>query len=205
MINNKKFAISLLALAAIAIPASALDDRRYDHKPRHVNSFLGIDLNLGALRISNNDRGYRHKRYQQPRVFVALANDRRYKNYELSRFQEIVRSRFAKASRGDFQLVSSPRHADIVIRLERDKWGKAYRKYMKASRKGQYSDHFGRRAKMIDRVTDRLLYRAHDIYKKSYRNARYDRDDRRRRDDRYSSRRDDRYYSHRNDRRNNDY
>lgn len=196
MTHFKTIAVSLVALAAVAVPASAQDHREHETRHNQIKPYFGVNLNLGNIRISSYGSGRGYRRYQSPRIYIALESGHRSHDHALARFQEIVRSRFAQTARGDFRLVSSPRHADIVIRLDRDDWGKAYRRYAKASKSGHRSDHFGRGTKMIDRVAERLLYRAYDMRDRSYRSVRYDRDDRYGRH--HDDRRDRRYVQYRN-------
>lgn len=173
MRHLKTIAASIVALAAIAIPATALDHRNHQHKNHQPSSIqYGVDVNLGAVRISTrHSPRYSHRRAAPVRVFIALEADRRHKGHALARFQDNIRSQFSRAAQGDFHLVHSPRRADIVIRLDQDDWGRAYKRYMKSNRKG----HFDRSAKTVDRVASRLLERAYDIRSSSYRNVRYDR------------------------------
>ncbi len=197
MRHLKVIAASVVALAAIAIPATALDHRNHQHR-NHQRSDIqyGVDLNLGSVRLStHNSPRYSHRRAAPLRVFIALDTDRRHKGHALARFQESIRSQFSRSAQGDFHLVRGPRRADIVIRLDRDDWGRAFKRYSKANRKG----HYERSASTVNRIAGRALNRAYDIRSSSYRNVRYDRYDR---SDRYRNeysneyRRDIRYDVH---------
>lgn len=182
MTHLKTIAVSLVALAAIAIPATALDQR--DHRRNKIT--YGVDLNFGAMRISNYSPRYSHRRAQPVRVYIALETGRDGGMRGLNRFQSNIRGEFSRTAQGNFHLVNNPRRADIVIRLDQGEWGKAYRHYAKANRKGQYA----RADKAVYRVAARLLDRAYDIRGRDYRNVRYDRNDRysRHDDDRYGNR-----------------
>lgn len=192
MTHLKTIAVSLVALAAIAIPATALDHR--DHRRNKIT--YGVDLNFGAVRISNYSPRYSHRRAQPVRVYIALETGHHRDMRRLNRFQSNIRGQFARAAQGDFRLVNNPRRADIVIRLDQGEWGKAYRHYTKASRKGRYD----RADNAIYRVAARLLDRAYDIRGKDYRNVRYDRYEQRGRhhDDGYGNRRNAAYIQYRN-------
>lgn len=177
MRHLKTIAASLAALAAITIPTTALDHK--NHQPSNFQ--YGVDVNLGAVRISTrHSPRYSHRRAAPVRVYIALETDRHGNMRGLTRFQKNIRNQFSRAAQGEFHLVHSPRRADIVIRLDRDDWGRAFKRYSKANRKG----HYDRSAKTVNRVASRLLERAYDIKSSSYRNARYDRDGR---SDRYSN------------------
>ena len=188
MRHLKTIAASVAVLTAIAIPATALDHR--NHQPSSIQ--YGVDLNVGAVRISTrHSPRYSHRRAAPVRVFIALETDRRHKGQSLARFQKNIRSQFSRAAQGNFHLVHNPRHADIVLRLDRGEWGRAYGYFAVANRKGQY----GHANRAVYRVAAQLLNRAYDIRGRDYRNVRYDRNDRKERygrhdNDRYGSRRD---------------
>ena len=171
MRHLKTIAASIAVLTAIAIPATALDHR--NHQRSDIQ--YGFDINLGSVRLStHNSPRYSHRRAAPVRVFIALDADRRHKGQALARFQQNIHSQFSRAAQGDFHLVRSPRRADIVIRLDRDDWGRAFKRYSKANRRGHYESS----AKMVHKVAGRALERAYDIRNSSYRNVRYDRYDR---------------------------
>ena len=211
MTHIKTLAVSLFTLAAIAVPAAAVDHRDNGHKQSHINTSFGIDMNFGNLRISNSRPVYQN-RYQRPsRVYIVLDGGRNHRDHNFSRFQQSVRHGFARQARGRYELVSSPRHADFILRLGRDDWGSAYHHYARASKHGRYPQRYEMRGKMIDQVSHRLMTRAYDMRKKHYSHGRYGRyDDRRRsghdyykndRRDHHKSSRDDRYRSSDKDRR----
>lgn len=195
MRHLKVIAASVAVLTAIALPATALDQRNHQHK-NHQRSDIqyGVDVNFGAVRISTrHSPRYSHRRAAPVRIFIALEADRRHKGHALAQFQKNIRRQFSRAAQGDFHLVHSPRRADIVIRLDRDDWGRSFKRYSNANRKG----HFDRSDKMVNRVANRLLERAYDIRSSSYRNVRYDRDYRNNRKEWYSRHHDDRYSNRR--------
>ncbi len=183
MTHFKTIAVSLVALAAVAVPASAVNHRDNQHN----QITYGFDFNLGALRISNYSPRYNYSRVQAPRVYIELETNRHRDGHALNHFENDIRRQFSRAAQRDFQLVSNPRSADIVIRLDHDEWGHAYKHYLKANRNGRDE----RSDKVVGRVTARLLERAYDIRNSSYRNVRYDRGERYGRH--YDGRRDDRY------------
>lgn len=187
MTHLKTIAVSLIALAAVAVPASALDHREHETRHNQIKTHFGVDLNLGNIRISNYSPRYNHSRAQAPRVFIALEKSRRHNDRALNHFEKDIRRQFSRAAQRNFRLVGNPRRADILIRLDRDEWRKAYKHYSKANRKGRYEHG----SKAVNRVTARLLERAYDIRSSSYRNVRYDRDERN--DRHYDDRRDDHY------------
>ena len=193
MTRYKTFAVSLIALAAIATPASALDHKDHGRKHKYVNTHFGIDMNIGPLRISNYYSGNRYMRARTPLVYIELEGSRHRRDHQFSRFEDRVRYDFSRNSHGNFRIADSRRHADFVIRLDRDDWGRAYKRYTKAGHRGDYRDRRAMRSKMVEHVSHRLLSRANDMRKHHYKRARYDRYEGRR--DQYRSDRHDRQRS----------
>ncbi len=192
MTHLKTLAISFITLAAIALPATAVDHRDNDRKRSHITTHFGIDMNFGNLRISNYTPKYR-KNYQRPmRVYVSLEGGRIRGNQHLTRFQDRVRKDFSRDAGRNFQLVHNPRRADIVVRLDRDDWGRAYKRYVKAGKHGRHSNRHEQRTKMIDKVSYVALRKANNLRQRYYRSASYDRHNTYDRGGR------DRYYNERN-------
>lgn len=177
MIQIKTIAITLMTLAAVAVPASAASTSAADHRDNNnrVGISYGVNLNLGNMSIRAITSPIRNFKNSRPtRVYIALERDRRHNDYYLGRFEDSVRRGFEHSAHGNFDIVRSPSYADIVIRLDRREWASSYQRYVSAAKHGRYNQRYDMRSKMIDTVALRALSRAYDMRRRYSHNVRYD-------------------------------